>query len=248
MARVFITLLFFVVIACPYGQDADAKSLVVDLASDHVDITTGFGGADVTLFGKTNVQDAQVAIVIQGPQKQVVVRKKGSVFGAWVNTQYIRFRNVPLFYDYASNVTKPENRAVMRENEIGLGGLHFTADYSDGDEEYLQNFREALIRNKQEQNLFPTGGKAVRFLDEGFFRADFTIPPNVPTGNYSVTSYVLKGGNIVEQSQTVLKVAQVGLNAEMNEFAYAHAFIYGLICVSMALFFGWGINAIGRKS
>ena len=247
MIRVAPHILIILLMLCSFIQQADARNLVVDLASDHVDITTGFDGSDVTLFGQTGDVVGEVAIVIQGPKKQAVVRKKQSVFGAWINTEYMRFRDVPLFYDYASNVRGKENRALMKKTQIGLAGLNFTADYSDGDVEYLENFREALIRNKQEQNLFPTRAKNVEFLDEGFFRADFTIPPNVPTGNYSVISYVLKDGEIIQQSETMLKVAQVGLNAEMNEFAYAHAFIYGLISVLIALFFGWGINAIGRK-
>ena len=50
----------------------------------------------------------------------------------------------------------------------------------------IREFREALIRNKQEEGLYGKSLGQVAFLGERLFRTNVYFPANVPTGAYTV--------------------------------------------------------------
>ncbi len=225
-----------------------AEVLNVDLAQNHVDITTGFTGAQLVLFG-VKEQPGDIAIVIRGPEHTMLVRRKDEILGAWVNTHSMKFRSVPSYFDYA--MSTPEDKlasaAMLKTLGIGLNALHFEPDRRRESDEYVQNFQEALIRNKQKEGLFPIKPRDVIFLSSNFFRAGFHLPANVPTGNYEVLTFLFQKGQPVMQKTTYLRVAQVGLGARIYRFAYKNGFVYGLLCVSLAIIAGFVVNLVGRR-
>lgn len=235
---VFAALLFI-----SFPALAQVKNLTVDLAENHVDITTGFTGARLVLFGERK-EDGDIAVVIRGPERTMVVRRKENVIGTWINRRSMKFRNVPLYYDFA--VSRPEAALAkpeeLKEHGIGLNALYFDPDTEREDPEFLQNFREALVRNKQARGLFPLKGKEVTFLSSDLFRASFYLPSNVPTGNYQVYTFLIKDGQIMERRATELRVAQVGFGARVFEFAQTRSLSYGLLCVFIAVAAGWMVN------
>lgn len=244
MIGMFFTLTFFTV-DCALAQ----KNLTIDLASDHVDITTGFNGANLHLFGVKD-RNGDVAVVIRGPNKKMTVRKKNRVLGIWMNTEYMDFEDVPAYYDFAISKQfgfNDEDEILLRDNGVGLSTLVFEPDDVVPDRERVRSFQEALIRNKQVQGLFPLEGKNVEFLSENFFRTTMYLPANVPTGDYVIETLLFSGGKVIGRSTTNLAVAPVGLNARIYEFATQKSFYYGLICVLIAVFAGWGINVIRNK-
>ena len=96
MMRLFVVLIMLV----SFPVYAQENILTVDLAQDSVDITTGFDGAYLSLFG-VKYNGGQVAVVIKGPTSDALVRKKESVGGMWMNRSSLRFRDVPQFYYFA---------------------------------------------------------------------------------------------------------------------------------------------------
>lgn len=225
------------------------KNLVVDLASNHVDITTGFNGANLMLFGvKDRVGD--VAVVIRGPRKDMTVRKKNRIAGIWMNTQYMDFDDVPEFYDFAISKKigfDTQEQLMLRENGVGLSTLVFEPKDAVPDRERVSQFQEALIRTKQMQGMFPVKGKSIEFLSDTFFRATLYLPANVPTGDYVIETLLFRGDRLVDRNTTRLTVAQVGLNAQVYDWAMNRSFYYGLFCVVFAAFSGWIINVIRNK-
>lgn len=241
-----IRVILFIFILLPFEALA-RESLVVDLASDHVDITTGFDGANLILYGVRDKQ-SDIAIVVEGPLKETIVRKKGQVLGAWMNTDSISFVNVPGFYDYA--LSKPEDKFdqdALAQYGIGLNALYFAAEDAPPQKAVVREFQEAMIRNKQVQRLFPLGAQSIKFLDDRFFRANIYLPPNVPVGEYTIRTILLDNGKLIDENRVSLKVAQVGLSASIFKFATEQSLYYGLLCVFMALFTGWLINVIRNK-
>ena len=81
---------------------ARGESLVADLTSHLIAITTGFTGASVVLFGATD-GPADVVVAVRGPDRQIMVRRKSRVAGIWVNTEELIFANVPSFYAMAAS-------------------------------------------------------------------------------------------------------------------------------------------------
>ncbi|GJL85343.1 MAG: membrane protein [Micavibrio sp.] len=239
--------IFAVLFACLpfFSAHAQDRSLTIDLAEDRVDITAGFTGARLALFG-VKKGPGQVVVVIRGPEKTMVVRRKESALGIWFNKRGVKFRKVPVYYDYALSVPESElaEPETLKKNGIGLNALKFEPDTWRDKPEYAQSFQEALIRNKQAEGLFPLKPRRITFLDDNFFRASFYVPSNVPTGQYQVQSFLIRDGAIVDVQTTALNVGQVGLEAKIYKFAYEQSLAYGLLCVLIAVMAGWLANAI----
>ena len=245
--RIFRTLLLFssAVMLVTFSAQAQ-QALTVDLAQDHVDITTGFNGAELTLFG---VQDepGDIAIVMTGPKRDVVVRKKKRVLGVWTNVSGLTFEDVPGFYDYALAVDEDvlAEPSTLKQAGIGKPFLRFDAD--EDDEEKLKNFQNGLIRNMQAEGMFPSEPKPLEFLNDHFFRTTFELPSNVPTGLYMIKTFLIREGRVVEAKETTVKVAQVGNSARVYLFAQERSVSYGVLCVIFAMIIGWFSNAISRR-
>jgi uncharacterized protein (TIGR02186 family) len=239
----------FALVLLVSGYAMAQKNLTIDLASDHVDITTGFNGSHLHLFGVKD-RPGDVAVVIRGPEKEMTVRKKNRMLGVWMNTEYMSFNGVPAYYDYAISKNFGFNDAeeiMLRDNGVGLTTLVFEPEGAVPDRERVRSFQEALIRNKQMQHLFPLEAKNIEFLSDNFFRTTMYLHANVPTGEYVIETLLFRGERLIDRSATNLTVAPVGLNAQIYEFATQRSFYYGLICVFIAVFAGWAINVIRNQ-
>ena len=89
---------------------ANTPQLTADLSTDRVEITTGFTGSSVMVFGATErligpESGEDVVIVASGPPQATVVRRKVNVLGFWLNGPSAVFREVPGFYAIAA--TRP---------------------------------------------------------------------------------------------------------------------------------------------
>jgi uncharacterized protein (TIGR02186 family) len=223
------------------------KPLSIDLADRSVDITMGFNGANIALFG-TRKYEGDIAVVIRGPDLPATVRRKSQIFGMWMNTRAVTFRNVPIYYDVA--LSKPEaefsDKQVLINNKIGINYLDFRPDRRVA-QETVEVFKEALIRNRQKEGYLMLEPKRVEFINNEFFRVDFHVPPNVPTGDYVVKTFLIKDDKVLEHRETRMRVAQVGFNAKIYYHAVTNGFMYGLFAVLMALSIGYGSYAMWRK-
>jgi uncharacterized protein (TIGR02186 family) len=238
-----------IIFSCFTGVSLRAQEiLTIDLAEDHVDITTGFDGANLVLYG-TKDRAGDVAIVVRGPERSITVRKKSAVAGMWVNREWINFRDVPVYYDYA--LSRPETEIskspVLVREGIGLSGMKFIPSGVKDDDERIGSFHEGLIRNKQKEGLFPLYPKKIEFLNDNFFKTTLYVPSNVPKGRYEIETFLFQDGRVVDSSITTLKVGQIGMSASLYDLAYNHSFAYGLTCIFIAAFAGWLINFIRNK-
>ncbi len=247
MMRAFIVFIAFMWISMPLALAKEAL-LSVDLAEDHVDITTGFDGVYLTLFG---VQDepGDIAITITGPERKTIVRKKERVFGLWMNRSVMTFEDVPVYYGFSvsRDIDKMASSEILKEHGIGLEAQRFELEKSLEDAAALQSFQEALVRNKQVQNLFPLKAGKIKFIDEHFFRSRFYIPSNASVGRYTIKTFLLQNGEVKDIKVTNVKVAQVGTSAAIFNFAHNWSFAYALLCVLFAAGAGWLSSVIRQR-
>ncbi len=245
--RLFVLFVFSLLLWPVPGGAENGRLLTVDLAERHIDITTGFNGARLSVFG-VREQAGDIAVVVRGPEREMVVRRKDPVMGVWLNRKSVTFDDVPVYYDFA--LSRPESRlaspATLEAKGIGFDSLHFVAPGWE-DEETLGRFREALIRNKQTEGHFPLNQKNITFLSENFFRTEFYFPADVPTGNYTITTYLFRDGEIIDSHKTQLRVAQVGFSARVLQFAYNQGLAYGLTAVFMAVMAGLAAHTFLRR-
>ncbi len=230
------------------AKNRDLAPLTIDLAEDFVNITTGFDGAHLVLFG-TRHGKGDLAVVIRGPEKTAVVRQKNKVFGVWMNTESFKFRDVPSYYDYGLSPVDGEkvgekNAPLMKTHKVGIDPEFF--EFKHPDAAGLSDFQAALLRTKQADGAYPRAAKVIHFLNDDLFRVEFYLPASVPKGEYTVTTYLMNNGRMVDQQKNILNVKQIGFSSTVNKVAYDYSFAYGCLCVLLALFSGWGINALRR--
>lgn len=241
------------------ARGATAQELVADLSHHLIAITTEFTGTAVTLFG-TIAEEGDVAVVVRGPSEPVTVRQKDRVAGIWINSASLTFEQVPSYYSVAAN--RPLDRiarpSVLFRHGIGLEHLSFPVRGAvprmimpgTGREDPAATttmFREALIRNLQIDELYVDELGVVTFLGANLFRATVEFPANVPTGQYTVSVYLFRDGDIVSAQTVPLVVSKIGLGAEIFDFSRRHAAAYGVLAIAVAVFFGWLASVLFRS-
>lgn len=226
-------------------------ALHADLSSYLVAISAGFTGAEVVLFGVTDAP-GDIVVRVTGPSAPLVVRRKEQVAGLWINRRSLRFESVPGYYGVAASrpdILEVHPRLAAR---LQLGTAHLRLDTVSEvpDAETKALFRDALIRNKQAQGLFPARvGEVTVFRNNQsrLFRTNLRFPAMVPTGKYTVETLVLNQGEIVKADSHTLSVSKIGISAEIFEFSRLNGIIYGLAAVIGALAIGWGGALLFRR-
>ena len=218
---------------------ARSQSLVADLTTHLIAITTGFTGASVVLFGATD-GPGDIVVTVRGPDREVTVRRKERVAGIWVNTQQMSFARVPSFYALAASrpveeIISPGTASLYR---LGIPNLKLEP-VRPAPAAVVDAFRAALDQTQRQAGLFVTRTAKVEFLGDRLFRTTISFPANVPTGTYLVEVFLVRDKDVVSGQTTPLVVSKVGLDAEVSEFSYRQPGFYGAIAVLTAMMAGW---------
>jgi uncharacterized protein (TIGR02186 family) len=244
--RLIWAMLLFTFLSLP--AMAQEKALQLDLANKQVDITTGFDGSSIVLFGTTSPGVGQsLFVTLKGPERTVIVRRKErTISGAWANRDNIEFRRVPSYYDYAVTGNMTATESLLRENQIGVDNLDFYAE-NDNEEDEAGLFRDALIRTMQQKGFFPIKAGSLQFIGENFFKVIFELPPGVPTGIYTAEAVLIRDGVVLSKESRNLQVGQVGFNARVYLFAQDNSLLYGIMAVLLAAISGWSAFTFLRR-
>ena len=223
-----------------------AKPLVADLSSNEIGITADFSGTELLLFGAVE-GEGDIAVVVRGPKRREVVRRKGRIIGVWINTASVAFENVPAFYWIATTRPLEEiaSAAELARLELGEGRLRIAAR---GAAERVGRFRDALLRNKRRLGLYGGAPHRVAIVEGRLFRTTVTFPATVPTGRYTVEVYLFRAGRLISTTTKPLTVRKAGIEAQIFDFAHQHAAWYGIIAIVIALMAGWGAGMVFRKA
>ncbi|HLN22785.1 MAG TPA: TIGR02186 family protein [Patescibacteria group bacterium] len=216
-----------------------ADPLVADLSNHLVAITTGFAGANVLLFGAVE-GDGDVVVVVRGPSRPEVVRRRERILGIWINRAQATVADAPVYYRVAASrpLDQVAPAAVLGRHQIGIDhlDLHIKRyDKSVSDSDYLQ----ALLRLKQRVGLYSAKPGLVNFVGGRLFRTEMDFPANVPTGTYIVEVYLMRGGEVASAQTTPLIISKTGIGAEVFDFANRQAALYGVMAILLAASAGW---------
>jgi uncharacterized protein (TIGR02186 family) len=229
------------------GGQAHGQSLTADLSSHIIGITTGFVGANLTLFGTVD-KPGDVVVIVRGPPTDIVVRRKQRVLGMWINGSSAVFHDAPSFYSTASSkpLTEIGPPDTLSHHMIGLDNVKLqTADTVK--EPALSEFRTALLASQEKLDLYRPRPVPVTFMGEHLFRADMTFPANVPTGTYSVQIVLLSGGDVIGAQTSSLIVSRIGFSNGVFSVAHHHAALYGLGALVLAVGAGWAASLVFRR-
>ncbi|WP_339714640.1 TIGR02186 family protein [uncultured Sneathiella sp.] len=229
------------------------SSLVTDISSHLISVTSDFTGTELLLFGAIQYEDddfgqgqGDVLVVVRGPEKDVIVRRKERVAGIWINTDAVEFSRVPSFYALASNrpvedIAPPD---VLKRLRLGPSRLRFRANEPAN---ISLPFEEAIVRQKAREDLYKDQAAAVYFLGDTLFRTTIAIPANVPVGDYIAEFYLFRDGELMSAQSSPLFIKKSGLGRTIFDFAQDYPALYGIAAIIVALFAGWLASIIYRK-
>jgi uncharacterized protein (TIGR02186 family) len=247
LASLFALLMLAVGLSMPAPTRA-ADSLIADLSKDSIEITTGFAGTDVLLFGAIE-GEGDILVEVRGPASDMVVRRKDRTLGIWINRDQVGFSDVPSFYRVATSPgifeTAP-NKALIQQYGIGAANL-VLAPLGEVLGGRQASFRAGMIRNFEASGLYSEDIGGVDFLAPGLFSLKLHFPANVVTGTYAVQVYLLRDGLVVSKRNYSLVVRKIGIGAQVFDFAHEHPAAYGALAIAIALLAGWLAGFVFRR-
>ena len=239
-----------ILMGLPAQADAAKDSpLAMDMSDHDVAITTSFVGSKLLLFGTTGGK-GDVIVMVRGPKRDEVVRRKEKVAIIWVNNKKVVFNDIPSFYTVVSSRPLKDilSKKMLATHQIGLDHLKLEVGDADGmDAEAIDEFRRALIRRKQAKNLYLSRENDITFIKSGLFRLNVSLPANITAGDYEVDTILIRNGRITSLQSTKLPVHKVGFEAQVYNFAHDYGLGYGLLAVLIAIVAGWIASVAFRK-
>ena len=233
------------------------EGIQIGLSTDNVSITAGFSGADLTIFGSLENPDPLVArqgrydviVVLEGPPKPVVVRRKDRVLGVWVNLDSETFENVPVSYSVATtrplqDITEPNS---YKQLSLGASNLYMQPADAGDSPATIEEFTAALRERKGAAGLYSENVGGVQFLSQNLFRATVRLAPNVPVGTHKARAFLFKSGLFIKESSAQLEIRKSGFEQSIFRVAHDYSFLYGVFAISLAMLTGWLGRLIFRK-
>jgi uncharacterized protein (TIGR02186 family) len=248
--RLILIFLAFCWASAAAAESVPGETVQSDISTREISIQSNFAGIEIVIFGSVDFSHApapdegnyDVITVIRSPAEPLVARRKERVAGIWVNNAGRTFPGVPGFY--AVLATRPF-KAIVTENTLkalGIGFSNLDFGKSSPDDPKQEAYLSAVIRLKQEQNLFQEHDDGVNFIGRSLFRASVDLPVNVPIGRYTANVYLFRDGQLISKSASTLEVSQVGFERAVSLLALNYPFVYGLAAVVIAVLaglFGW---------
>ncbi|MEO0771865.1 MAG: TIGR02186 family protein [Pseudomonadota bacterium] len=237
---------------------AKAEEVVLGLSQDEVAITATFDGSQILVFGAVKREEPipegpplQVVVAASGPSEPVLVRRKERRFGIWINTDAVLIDSAPSFYKVATSA--PFEFAMTDQQDLqyrvsvnraiqSVGAAFGTAAGTGG----AQDFTEAVIRIREDNDLYKVVENAVTVDQQTLFRTAIEMPANLTEGEYSIRIFLTRAGEVISLYETQIDVKKVGLERWLYNLSREMPLIYGLMSLAIAIFAGWGAAAIFR--
>lgn len=229
-------------------------SIVAALTHETVEIREDFAGQELVLYGATQgltIQD-EIVVVLRGPGEDLRVMRKERNFGIWINSAPLEFENIPAYYAIATSLPL---EAIATPHSLAGSGIGLPATLAiraaptarDTDRE-VRPYLDAIARDGLRDGLYFEADRGVEILDGGLFRARISLPPLTPVGNYVAEVYLFRDGRAIASRSTSLRVEKAGIERLIFEFAHGMPWLYGLICVMLAMLAGYVANvAFSRR-
>ena len=228
---------------------AQGTPLVADISDRGIEVSTGFTGADLLVFGATEAPIGpggdEILVVVRGPTRPVVVRRKVPVLGVvWVNGPSARFAGVPGFYAIAG--TRPAWQILpegdRQENGLGLDALPLVSTGARSPQ-----FRAALLELEKESGLWLEDAATVEIGANRLFNVRVPLPAAVPTGDYRVEVLLVRSRRIHARQELRFRVERVGVADRIASVAQDQPLVYGATCVLLAALAGWFGSVLFRR-
>ncbi|MGD9669951.1 MAG: TIGR02186 family protein [Hyphomicrobiaceae bacterium] len=224
-----------------------AESVEADVSTRSVAVTSSFTGTEIIVFGTVEHSRQptaesgyyDVAIIVDGTPTPIIARRKSNVAGIWINAESLRFERVPSYYAIASTrpVEEIADPQVLDKHRIGFDSIHMKVDSKQAQfpPEELAEFRSAVIRLKQKEQLYQKSDYGVAFIGRSLFRSTIALPANVPVGALVTHTYLFREGKLLSKSTNRVNLQREGLERYLHNFAFDYPLLYGIFAVLTAV-------------
>ncbi len=246
-----IRLLLLLAFLLPFpalAQGAGEPKLVPDVSQRNINIQSRFTGAELLLFGAIIYPRGvapsgpiDVAVVLRGPTRPIIVREKQKVAGIWVNADSIDFRSAPAYYAIASSrpIEKIVDARTAAIYELGLKRLQLSPT-GEIETREVRRFTNGLVDLNQRDGLFAEAPGEVDITDQVLYRARLTLPSSVPEGKYVAETLLIRDGRVImADDSVVVEISKTGFERFVTIMAQQYGLLYGAFAVLVSLFLGW---------
>ncbi len=229
---IFLVLSLLLFLSITFPAEA-ARRAVAELSEDFVAVNEGFSGAQLMVFGLMKAW-GDIAIVIEGPPAQAWVREKTKKFGIWINGEPTVLNDVPSYYAVVTSrpIAKMIDDSMAKKHAIGAEALPFASTPAG----------KGLIALRKAKGFYQDMEGGVKILDNRLFRANINLPASVPIGTYKAHIYEFSKGHLTASRTEEMRVAQVGLGAQISELSRSSPALYGVLSLLLSLGIG-GVSA-----
>lgn len=241
----------------PQLQNPAEETIEIGLSTETIAITSNFGGTDLTIFGALDNADPviqrqgryDIIVVLQGPSRDLVVRKKERYLGVWVNADFETFLGVPLSYSLAStrNLQDIADDKLYRQLSVGVRNFYLRPEDPASLSGNILTFGNELREMKIRQGLYSQRIGGVEFLSRTLFRATLNLSANVPVGRHKARALLFRNGVFLREANASLEIVKAGVEQSIYDAAHKYSFYYGLFAVFLAVFTGWAGRILFRK-
>jgi hypothetical protein len=210
-----------------------------------------YGGAVLKIEG-TVASGSQVLVVVRGPETAEEFNKKGRFGPIWVNVGKVHISGVPsLFLCFSSGpVTSLLTRESLDRSQLDQVAIkaQMVVEPKAMDQEVI---RDNYLSLKSQQGFYKVTEGAVKLGTAGPegapFTLDLTWSKKAPPASYEVSVYECRDGAVTGKVTSGLVVREMGFPEKIAGMARNRGYLYGLLCVLVAMIAGFGIDFVATK-
>lgn len=228
-----------------------------------------YHGAHVRIQGIAPL-DCGVLVVIRGAEKDEFLNRKGRVGIIWLNADRIHVKQAPsVFLNFSSgNLSSLLDRATLDEYQLdepalrkrihclchckckltGTNTMQTCVRGMEPDPFYAELLRTGFLNLKENEGSYGQSPGTVRLASNANLGTEYLLnfqwPRKASPGEYAVEIYACRDRKVIAHSATTLELVEVGFPAYVADLASKSPWVYGSGAVLIAMFAGFGIDAL----
>ena len=231
------------------SSESKSRPLIADSFPRKINIDHSFKGMNILVYGARNGV-GNIIIIVRGPENNYILRKKGKLAGIWTNMEEVDLKGFDNFYSVAAatDIENLDDNNLFKSLEVGKSNLQIVVESDELSEQEKKQFQKASLKLMKEKGLYSSQTTEINFWGETLFRAFIRFPENINRGVYNIDVYLFNDGFLSSFQSLPIIVEKVGFEAFIHDLAHSNSLIYGLLCVLVAIAFGWGVGAIFARN
>ncbi|MBU2762188.1 MULTISPECIES: TIGR02186 family protein [Acidithiobacillus] len=226
---------------------ATAPALVVGTGIDKIAVTSRFTGRELLVFGALSHPGA-VVVVLRSPPSALAVTQKVQTGPIWLTGQKVTVQKLPGVVQIAASAPLASLLPAQKRQQLGLdlGDLVARAQFVPEPQD-RRRWEQAVLAAKERTGSFALKEHAVKISDGRLFSVRLDLPASLPLGRYSLTTYLIRDGQVLAQSDERIDVEQVGLEQWVADVAEREPWLFGIGLTLLLAVLGLGLGIVMQR-